>query len=814
MALSSGNGSSSGIRAGSAYVALTSDTSQYDTAMNRAQRRLRQFQQSANGMSVGQSFAMLANRLNSFGDSLGRLGTRMVLQATAAIGALSLAVRQFMRDGDRLDKMAARTGASASWLSAMDYAAQRSGATLEDVEKALRQIAKTSQTSVGRDALYQLGLDARNFLRYRPQAQLESVLSRLALVRNAAERSRLAMELFGRTGTMLVPLAGHVGELVSEAERLGIVWSPQEVKDAAAVTDSWTTLSFVFRRAAALIGGALVPTIRDLTRWLYNNARTVADWLKRNQHLVRLAAGLASAWLALGVAAKAAGLAFKTLAAPILAVNAVVGGVKSLVGFFRLLGVAAAALSTSFAGFAATVAASLPSVLALSLAVMMAWDGVVASARSAQAVMASGWNRVGETVRSAFAAGLRLLASGEYQRGFGLIAKSAKLSFRGVFRDFAAGWYGLVAEVQEDWLLLCYACYEGWTWFVAQVKHSWSWFAGDMEKIGVAIGYTITTALSASWVSLKNFFGSVAGLAKKFIAELGLWFTELGENVTYGFKVAYYWSKRILPGYGKEDYERDMAEADAKRITAIGEARAKAMAAIRDASEEYSPESSFAEAWKEGMDKLEQRLKEIGLNNENIDAERDNALAAKAKEIWDKIQKIRELEMQDIAGLDTRIEELKAEIAADTAALDEYLQPLDQSATTGYLPDIADDVSRIAANTEPTAAFNADAIAARWRGALGVVTTPFQRFAAQFEQIRGGTFDYSSGTSDRDRMDRLRKSIDNFTENIRRLETAKADGIGTGRIENELAEVIRGLAANGRDFRQYANAMRQNLTFA
>lgn len=885
MALSTGNGSSQGIRAGSAYVALTSDTSQYDNAMDRAQRRLRQFQQSASRIGAGQALTALANRLNSFGLALSAVGDRMIIQASTVLGALMLAVRQFLREGDRLDKMAARTGADPSWLSAMDYAAQRSGASLEEVEKALRQISKTAVTSNGRSALGALGIDAARFLRYRPETRLEAILSRLALVGNAATRARLAMELFGRSGTSLIPMAGHVDELVREAEKLGIVWSHEEVSDAAKVADAWTTLVFVFRRAVTIIGGSLTPIIRDFTRWMYNNAKAVADFLKRNGALVRLVARWAMAWLTLGLAVKGVALIFRGLAAPVLAFNAMAGSVKALIGMFTALKTAMVAVSAVllkvylaiprvlgpiiarfavavgslyghlvrellvlsvsltrgismamarvFVSTFAGISTSFVSMFAVPLVQAAAFVGalmlmatiltriknsVAELAKSAWNTMAAGWARVGETVKNAFAVGLRLLAYGEYQRGFGIIAKSAKLAFLGVFRDFIAGWYGLVAEVKEDWWVLCYTMYEGWTWLVAQFKHMGNWFVGDMKKIGVTIGYVFTTALKASWASWKNFFAGVARLAKQFIAKMGSFFTELTENIAYGFKVAYYWSKRLLPGYDGDDYERDVAAAAAARDRAIAEARAKAIAAMNDADQEYAPGPSFAETWKEGMDALEQRLKEIDLeidlNDENIDIERNNKLIEYAKEIWAKIQKIRELEMQNIAGLDARIEELKAEIAADTAALDEYLQSLDQSAATGYLPDIADDVSRIAANTEPTAAFNADAIAARWRGALGVVATPFRRFAAQLEQISGRSFDYSSGTSDRDRMERLKNSIDNAAENIRRLETAKADGIGTGRIENELAEVIRGLAANGRDFRQYANAMRQNLTFA
>lgn len=898
MPIASDNGTVRGVRAGEAYVRLVSDTRQYDKSMDRARQRLRDFGKEGARSVAAQSFEMWRNRLSNFADGLRSMGTRMVIQASTVLGMLAAAVRQFMREGDRLDKMAARTGVDPSWLSAMDYAAQRAGATLEELEQALRQLAKASASAQGANALRSLGLSAGAIRRASPERAIEAVLERLALVPGASDRARLAMELFGKSGTSLVPLAGHVGELVGEARSLGLVWSRKEIADASMVADAWTTLTFVFRRAVTLIGGSLVPVIRDFTQWLYRNASTVADFLKRNQGLVRMVAGLATTWLAMGIACKGAALALYGLVG---LTNVVTGGAKSLMsamsgvgaifklvarlvaisfkgfnifmlclrevsdvigtfldkaawmyrvlarwsavgllGSIRMLTNAAAAatsaltrmaysgaaaftrltramglvLSSRLTGyFLVTASALLLLVGALYLAKRMlkgfgeAWQDALRIANEVKSSIASGWDRVGEQVKSSLAVGLRGLAVGEYRRAFGVIANSARLAFMGVFRDFAAGWHGLVAEVKESRWVLVYALYEGWTWLVAQLKHMGNWFVSDMKKIGVAIADVFATAISAAWASWKNFFAGVAGNARRFVATMGAVFSEMTANIEYGFRKAYYWSKRILPGYGADDYERDAAAAAAERDAAVLEARAKALAAAQDASQDYAAGPSFLETWREGMERLRKEMADIDAEEAAAAAEiaddRNDALIDMATRLWRRIEAARASEMTGIRSLDDAIDALKSGLAEDTAALAEFLKGLDDRAETGYMPGIADDVHSIAAAVGATATHSAQEAAARWGGLSAYSTTLREAW------IRAGV---QFGSSARDVMRRAAQDIDNAMRKATLPYTAMMSN--SEDVERLLARLVNESVRQNQSFNRYANNVSQMLSFA
>lgn len=897
MPIASDNGTVRGVRAGEAYVRLVSDTRQYDKSMDRARQRLRDFGKEGARSVAAQSFEMWRNRLSNFADGLRSMGTRMVIQASTVLGMLAAAVRQFMREGDRLDKMAARTGVDPSWLSAMDYAAQRAGATLEELEQALRQLAKASATAQGANALRSLGLSAGAIRRASPERAIEAVLERLALVPGASDRARLAMELFGKSGTSLVPLAGHVGELVGEARSLGLVWSRKEIADASMVADTWTTLTFVFRRAVTLIGGSLVPVIRDFTQWLYRNASTVADFLKRNQGLVRMVAGWATAWLAMGIACKGAALALYSLVVPI---DVVTGGAKSLLsalsgvggivkllvwlvkplskgfnafmlglkkssdvigtflakaawmyrvlarwsavnllGSIRMLTNAAAAatsaltrmaysaaaafarltramglvLSSRLTGyFLVTASALLLLVGALYLAKRMlkgfgeAWQDTLRIANEVKSSIASGWDRVGEQVKSSLAVGLRGLAVGEYGRAFGIIANSARLAFMGVFRDFQAGLYGVPAEFTELWTAGLWRLYDSWTQLVEELRLEANKFVFNVKRIGVTIADVFATAISAAWASWKNFFAGVAGNARRFVATMGAVFSEMTANIEYGFRRAYYWSKRILPGYDEEDYRRDAAAAAAERDAAVLEARAKALAAAQDASQEYAAGPSFLETWREGMERLRKEMAAVDAEEAAAAAEiaddRNDALIDMATRLWRRIEAARASEMTGIRSLDDAIDALKSGLAEDSAALAEFLKGLDDRAETGYMPGIADDVHSIAAAVGATATYSAQEAAARWGGLSAYSTTLREAW------IRAGV---QFGSSARDVMRRAAQDIDNA---MRRATLPYTASSTTEDMERLLARLVNEAARQNQNLGRYAGEVSRMLTFA
>ncbi len=180
------------IKAGEAYVEVTVE------GAGRAEIALGMIRQTADAVNgsvkkLAASFASL-NNLFAF-------GFRHISSFSAEFG----------KTGDVFDKASARLGISATALSEYDYAAQRCGATLGDVESAVKNIQKklveAQNGSDGtRKAFEQLRLSVFDLAALSPERQFEEVALAVGSIDDPTLRAGAALRLMRDAGQKLTPL--------------------------------------------------------------------------------------------------------------------------------------------------------------------------------------------------------------------------------------------------------------------------------------------------------------------------------------------------------------------------------------------------------------------------------------------------------------------------------------------------------------------------------------------------------------------------------------------------------------------------------
>ncbi|MBX3751934.1 MAG: hypothetical protein KF897_17785, partial [Opitutaceae bacterium] len=228
-------------------------------------------------------------------------------------------------------------------------------------------------TASAQQALSLLGLSVEDLAGLSPDQQFKRLADRLSQVIDPALRTALAMEIFGRAGTKLLPLlsSGSAGieELQSQARSLGLTVSTQTARDAAELNDTLNILWRVVKQGVFAIGGALAPTIKDLSLRITRVIVAATDWIKRNREVVvwalKVAAGVVvvgAALIGLGVAISGVGAAMGVLASVVSGIGAAFGLVGAALGALlspiglvvaAVVGLGAALLITSGAGGAA-----------------------------------------------------------------------------------------------------------------------------------------------------------------------------------------------------------------------------------------------------------------------------------------------------------------------------------------------------------------------------------------------------------------------------------------------------------------------------
>lgn len=263
-------------------------------------------------------------------------------------GSFAAVTMKWAEAGDEVQKMALRTGFGTEALSELRHAAQLSGAELTDLEKASRTLsgaiidAGEGMTTYVR-ALERIGLTYDELAGLTPEDQFMKVMEALAEVEDETTKAATAADLFGRSGTRLLPLlssgADGLDRMRQEAHDLGIVFDQEAANKAAAFQDSLTKLKGAVAGVGAGIAETLAPIITDLAGKIIEIVGKIKDWMQAHPGLAKtitivvgVVGGLMAVLGPLLIMLPMIASAFSALLGPIGLVIAAVVGVATVVG--------------------------------------------------------------------------------------------------------------------------------------------------------------------------------------------------------------------------------------------------------------------------------------------------------------------------------------------------------------------------------------------------------------------------------------------------------------------------------------------------
>jgi hypothetical protein len=341
------SGKSGDIRAGGAFVELFTKQSELEKGLKEAKEKVAKL-----------------------GESVMAIGEKMSLIGGAITAPFLEAAKVFAETGSALNDMSARTGISVEALSSFGYAAKQSGADIGLVEiamrKAQRSLLEATQGSLEiKRAFDLLGLSAINLLKLSPEEQFQAIAEALNQIPNQSVKAGVAMQIFGRSGTMLLPMITDLKDLTEESKKFGLVWTGDQAAQADALGDSFDLLSAVVKKLVATIGSALAPVLTKLDIIMARVSKQTMDFAETHKDLILNI-------VEIGVAVVAGGAAFIALGLALKATASVIGVVSS--GIF--------ALKAAF-GILLFPIESLISPIGLVMAAMAAWTAyAITSTRS------------------------------------------------------------------------------------------------------------------------------------------------------------------------------------------------------------------------------------------------------------------------------------------------------------------------------------------------------------------------------------------------------------------------------------------------
>ena len=474
-----------GIRAGAAYIELYTKDSR-----------------------LVKGLAAASARFKTFGAAVQSAGFKTVAAGTALLTPFLSAVKHFASAGDALNKMSQRTGVSVEVLSELAYAAEQSGTDVETLEASLRKMQKQLVEAAGGSksavaALSALGLSVNDLGRLSPDAQFRLIAERLSQIRNPAQRAALAMEVFGKSGTQLLPLmadgARGIRQLEAEARDLGLTMRAEDAEAATRLGDAFTALWKTVLSVARVVGSALAPLLTDVALGAARIVITIRKWIEQNKTLVVTVFKVLAGVVAVGAGLIALGGVITGLGTVLGVVVTAFGAIGTAVG---IVGQVLAALLSpiglvvaAFAGLAAYI------VYASGLG-GAALDGLAQNFAALKDDALGAWRGIADALAAgdiALAAKiLWLTLKLEWNRGINYL-NGLWIQFKDFFVSTVSGAvYGAARIFNDGWA----AIEVGWTETIGFLADAWAVFTNLLTKTWfTAVGF-----IEKAWVRLKALF--------------------------------------------------------------------------------------------------------------------------------------------------------------------------------------------------------------------------------------------------------------------------------------------------------------------
>lgn len=250
---------------------LVADANGLLKTMEQAQRQLNSFIKSSE--SAGQTLGGGVNKAldNFIGLAKGGAAAAGILTGgvLAAAGAATLMVQSAGAQAEALEHVSQKTGISVATIQNWTVAMAQSGIGTDALTRGVKQLseqivqARIPNTQAAQ-TFSELGLTASSV-----DGVIEQLADQFENMPDGAEKTRLAVQLFGKAGQDLIPIlnSGSAGfrDSMEASRSLGAVLSQDTVKALSSADDAFDRLGVATSAATNQFAGLLAPAVGTVT---------------------------------------------------------------------------------------------------------------------------------------------------------------------------------------------------------------------------------------------------------------------------------------------------------------------------------------------------------------------------------------------------------------------------------------------------------------------------------------------------------------------------------------------------------------------
>ncbi|MGA2669913.1 MAG: hypothetical protein ABSF21_00625 [Dehalococcoidia bacterium] len=314
-------------------------------------------------ISVGDCILKLGLDKTDFDESMkqiqtafGNLGKTMLIAGTAIVGGLVGSTVAAAQLGTEIEQMSIRTGISTVALSELRYMAQLSGTSFEGLEMGIKRMQVTlveasNGSKTATDTLKRMGLSITDLMALSPGDQFYAIAGAIASIPDPTVRAATAVEVFGRSGTDLLPImkdgAKGMEDMKNQAHEYGEIIDTEAATKSVGFTTALTNLKESLGNVKDAIGKDLMPMLTDLlNNKIIPLVKACGDWIQKHKDLLEALLKIGGVLMVGGIIL----VGLSNLAQAIIAIDAaliILQGIAGPAGWVKLavgIGIAVAAI--------------------------------------------------------------------------------------------------------------------------------------------------------------------------------------------------------------------------------------------------------------------------------------------------------------------------------------------------------------------------------------------------------------------------------------------------------------------------------------
>lgn len=392
---------------------------------------------------VGQGIKAIEKRMQAFAVSLRSIGTRVASVGagisafgTAALGGIVSLSSRFAALGDVLSKTRDRTGISASSLSELGYAATQSGTDLATLEKAISKMQRgiveaNDGSKMMAESFGAIGLSTEKLAGMNPEQQFLAIGAAIAAIENPTARAARAMEIFGRSGTQLLPLlTSDIADLRKEARELGVVISDEDATNATNLGDAYDRVKKSLGGIVTQLGAAVAVPFTNIANALASIIGKISAWVAANRSIVQTVAAVSAGLIVAGSLVTGLGVAIVGLGATIASISLIA--------------------STAFAAVGAAITV-LTSPITLAVAAIGAIGYAALTSTDALWILGDMFGKLGTTATTAWQGIVAALSSGDLETAGSIAFAALEIAYLTLMDKMQAAWDEVVFFFRSAW---------------------------------------------------------------------------------------------------------------------------------------------------------------------------------------------------------------------------------------------------------------------------------------------------------------------------------------------------------------------------